>query len=97
MYDSTERSETPSRLRLYRGPDDIEDCLLPSASGTPATAQPAVVALRLRDILPTLVEAIRGNYLWIEDFLDDEVKITEDLYQVLRAFAEMHGINQEVC
>ena len=30
--------------------------------------------------------AHRNNYLWLQDFLDDEVQITADLYEVLRAF-----------
>jgi len=100
MHDASHRTPTATRLRLYRGPDDIEDCTLsfvgPSSSTT-MSPQPAVVTLRLRDVLPTLMEAVKGNYLWVEDFLDDEIKITEDFYQVLRAFEEMRGFNQEVC
>jgi hypothetical protein len=28
------------------------------------------------------------NYVWLRDFLDDEVAITSDLYEVLQAFRE---------
>ena len=30
--------------------------------------------------------AQRHNYLWLQDFLDDEVRVTADLYEVLRTF-----------
>ncbi len=46
----------------------------------------ATVRVNLGDLLPLLALAQRKNYLWLQDFLDDEVVITEDLYQVLRAF-----------
>jgi hypothetical protein len=36
--------------------------------------------------LPLIAAAQRGNYLWVEDFLDDEVRITADFYEVLCAF-----------
>ena len=47
---------------------------------------PASVRVRLGDLLPLVALAQRHNYLWLQDFLDDEVRITNDLYEVLRAF-----------
>jgi hypothetical protein len=59
----------------------------------PATAEAAyadspepTVRVCLGDLLPLIALAQRHNYLWLQDFLDDEVRITEDLYEVLRAF-----------
>jgi hypothetical protein len=49
-------------------------------------AQPATVRVTLGDLLPLVALAHRQNYLWLQDFLDDEVVITEDLFEVLRAF-----------
>ena len=40
----------------------------------------------LRRLLPLIALAHRHNYLWLQDFLDDEVHITSDLYEVLRSF-----------
>jgi len=37
-------------------------------------------------LLPLVALAQRHNYWWLQDFLDDEVCITADLYEVLRAF-----------
>lgn len=51
-----------------------------------ADAPPAKVRVSLGDLLPLLALAERKNYLWLQDFLDDQVMITEDLYDVLRAF-----------
>jgi hypothetical protein len=44
------------------------------------------VRISLRDLLPLLAVAQRRNHLWLHDFLDDEVSVTPDLYEVLRAF-----------
>lgn len=49
-------------------------------------APPATIRVSLGDLLPLLALAQRRNYLWLQDFLDDQVLITEDLYEVLRAF-----------
>ena len=48
--------------------------------------QPATVRVRLADLLPLVALAHRQNYLWLQDFLDDEVKVTSDLFEVLQAF-----------
>jgi hypothetical protein len=48
--------------------------------------QPATVRVRLAELLPLVALAHRQNYLWLQDFLDDEVLITSDLYDVLTAF-----------
>jgi hypothetical protein len=64
------------QLRVYPVPSE------PSPGDSP---QP-IVHVRLGDLLPLVALAHRHNYLWLQDFLDDEVAITSDLYEVLRAF-----------
>ncbi len=65
-----------AQLRVFRGsPDDSHGSL-----------QAPSVGVRLGDLLPLLAAAQRGNYLWVQDFLDDEVRITPDLYEVLNTF-----------
>jgi hypothetical protein len=66
----------PAHLRVY--PDAPE----PAYSNGPHPS----VHVRLGDLLPLVALAHRHNYLWLQDFLDDEVAVTSDLYQVLRAF-----------
>jgi hypothetical protein len=58
----------------------------PASSEPSAEAQEPTVRVSLRDLLPLVALAQRRNYLWLQDFLDDEVSITPDLYEVLRAF-----------
>jgi hypothetical protein len=58
----------------------------PSIQPQAGDAPPAAVGVSLGDLLPLLALAERNNYLWLRDFLDDQVLITEDLYEVLRAF-----------
>ena len=59
----------------------------PSSSESAGTELPEpAVRVSLGDLLPLIALAQRHNYLWLQDFLDDEVCITSDLYEVLRAF-----------
>ncbi len=63
-------------LRVYSGPQEAVCSDRPEPS----------VRISLADLLPLLALAKRHNYLWLQDFLDDEVCVTPDLYEVLRAF-----------
>ena len=65
-----------AQLRVYPSSPEADE---------PEFAQDAV-HVRLGDLMPLLALAHRRNYLWLQDFLDDEVAITSDLYEVLRAF-----------
>jgi hypothetical protein len=64
------------RLRVYPGRPEA----------TLPTRPAPVVGVRLGDLLPLVAMAQRDNYLWLQDFLDDEVRVTSDLYEILRAF-----------
>ena len=63
------------RLKLYDPPTDEID-----------PRQDPDVHVRLRDLLPIVAVAERMNYVWLKDFLDDEVAVSEDLYEVMQAF-----------
>lgn len=65
-----------TRLRVYPTPD--EDLL-------DETPEPAI-RVRLGDLLPLVAMAQRLNFIWLKDFLDDEVCITADLHEVLQTF-----------
>lgn len=51
-----------------------------------ASRQVPAVRVCLGDLLPLIALAQQNNYSWLQDFLEDEVCITTDLYEVLRAF-----------
>jgi hypothetical protein len=64
-----------TRLRLYKPPsEEIEERPEPD------------VCVRLADLLPVAAMAQRMNFIWLKDFLDDEVMVSRDLYEVMQAF-----------
>jgi len=66
-----------ARLKLYVAPEDeVED--------GPA----ADVCVRLGDLLPLAAIAQRMNFIWLKDFLDDEVKVSQDFFDVMQAFQD---------
>jgi hypothetical protein len=67
---------TATRLKLYAPPVEEAD-ELPSEPD---------VRVRLGDLLPLVAMAQRMNFIWLKDFLDDEVAVSGDLYEVLQAF-----------
>jgi hypothetical protein len=66
-----------AHLRVYSA-DEEEELYEPGPEPT--------VHVRLGDLLPLVAMAQRLNFIWLKDFLDDEVCITEDLHQVLQTF-----------
>jgi hypothetical protein len=61
-------------LRIYSS-------LEPALASAPATNR-----ITLRELLPLVAVAQRMNLMWLNDFIDDEVVVTADLYDVLKAF-----------
>ncbi|MCU0876372.1 MAG: hypothetical protein MUF06_01085 [Pirellulaceae bacterium] len=67
-----------NRLRVYYGPEE--------------RAAPATIPMRdevtipLGEVLPLLVDAARGRRAWIDDFADDQITISSDLYEILMAY-----------
>ena len=68
-----------ARLRVFSPVADepIEEFRAPS------------VAIPLADLYPLLSRALRDNYTWLKDFDQDEVMVSGDLYEVIRAFADI--------
>jgi hypothetical protein len=66
-----------ARLRVFPRPDEeMND----------ETHAPSV-PIRLSDLYPLLAQAYRDNYVWLRDFEDDELLVSHDLYEVVRAFS----------
>jgi hypothetical protein len=64
-----------ARLRLFPHPEEEVDESAPS------------IPIRLCDLYPLLAQAYRDNYVWLRDFEDDELLVSNDLYEVIRAFS----------
>jgi hypothetical protein len=65
----------PAYLRVY-----------PRVAEPEKETQAPQVRIRLGDLFPLLARAQRGNYLWLNDFENDEVLISSDLYELVQAF-----------
>ncbi len=66
-----------TRLKLYTPPEEeVVD------------GPVADICVRLGDLLPLAAMAQRMNFIWLKDFMDDEVKISQDFYDVMQAFQE---------
>ena len=65
------------RLRLFTGDNDV------------ATATAEQVTVRLGDISRALRDATRWNRAWLDDFADDEVQVSPDLYDIISAYMRL--------
>ena len=64
-----------ARLRLYIPPEEELD-----------ERPDPEVQVRLGDLLPLAAMAQRMNFIWLKDFLDDEVRVSQDFYDVMQEF-----------
>ena len=58
----------------------------PSEDAEPDNRPDPDVLVRLGDILPIITVAHRLNFTWLKDFLDDEIAVSDDLYEVMQSF-----------
>jgi hypothetical protein len=65
-----------ARLRVFPHPDEEQE--------DPSNP---TVSIRLSELYPLLAQAYRDNYVWLRDFEDDELMVSNDLYEVVRAFS----------
>ncbi len=71
-----------ARLRIYYGPEVTENASTPVETASPADR----VTVPLSDVFPLLIDAIQSKRAWLQDFADDEITISSDLYEVLLAY-----------
>jgi hypothetical protein len=69
-----------NRLRVYYGPEE------PLTTITEASSARQMVKVPVGEVLPLLLEAARSQRAWLDDFSDDEMTISSDLYEVLLAY-----------
>ncbi len=68
------------RLRLYTEPegDTVALATLPHPQ--------AGVRVALGEVLPLLADAVASDRTWLKDFVDEEITVSADLYDVLQAY-----------
>lgn len=71
-------------LKVYSTYDENED--------HPDTIPAPTVRVRLGDLLPLVAMAHKMKFVWLKDFLDDEVAITDDLHDVLQSFRSFRPV-----
>lgn len=71
-----------SHLRVYHGPDEATSAVWESVP--PAGRR--CVTLPVSEVLPLLADAVETRRNWLNDFEDDEMIISTDLYEVLLAY-----------
>lgn len=69
------------RLRVYYGPENTATADSPDAPPDANT-----VRARVGEIFPLLADAVRNERTWLRDFVDDEITISTDLYEVILAY-----------
>jgi hypothetical protein len=68
-----------NHLKVYHGPKTrTADINTSHADST--------ISVPLGQIFPLLAEAVQSNRTWLQDFSDDEVTISADLYEVILAY-----------
>jgi hypothetical protein len=70
------------KLRLFYG-SDAGEAVPPAAAPLPS---PETVTVPLADVFPLLAEAARSRRAWLSDFADDQITISQDLYEVIVAY-----------
>ncbi len=68
-------------LRIYRGPRERPTPTL----NADRPGQPTIT-VNVSDVLPLLADAVASQRTWLDDFADDEITVSADLYEVLLAY-----------
>jgi hypothetical protein len=67
-----------ARLRLFTGFEESRDVM----------TEPAI-KMSFAEFSQVVFDAVRNQRTWLADFADDEVQISEDLYDVLVSYSRM--------
>jgi len=65
------------RLRLYTGEDQVSTFPAPEMTVT------------LGEISALIADAVNSNRAWLQDFEDDRIQISSDLYDVLTTYRRL--------
>jgi hypothetical protein len=67
-------------LRVYHGPQNE------TATLSESRVARETVSVPLGDILHLLADAVESRRTWLQDFQNDEITISSDLYEVILAY-----------
>lgn len=71
-----------THLRVYYGPEStcVSDATLEQR------VEPTMVTVQAGEVFALLADAVRSQRTWLNDFADEEIKISADLYEVILAY-----------
>ena len=72
-----------NQLRIYCGPEQ-------QVTNVATSERKKTVTVPAAEVLATLADAIQQNRAWLNDFDDDEMTISTDLYEVILAYQHYH-------
>jgi hypothetical protein len=61
--------------------------VFPPTEGEAEKSQAPEIPVRLVDLYPLLAQAYHDNYVWLRDFEEDQILVSSDLFEIVRAFA----------
>lgn len=65
------------KLRIFRGDDPVPTMPAPQ------------VTIQLSQLISVLRDSVQFDRAWLDDFADDEVKVSADLYEIITAYSDM--------
>lgn len=71
-----------NRLRIYLGPNQEA----PAGEWAGITEKQEKVTVSLSEVFPALAHAVATRKSWVDDFADDEITMSADLYEVILAY-----------
>lgn len=71
------------QLRVYYGPDDAKSVPLKQVSGS------ETVEISLNELLITLGDAVEHDRSWPDDFGNEKIMISTDLYETMAAYRHL--------
>tara|TARA_B100000700_G_scaffold183867_2_gene202758 strand:- start:1884 stop:2129 length:246 start_codon:yes stop_codon:yes gene_type:complete len=55
------------------------------------TNQETHITVKLGDILPALTDALLSHRAWVQDFEEDRIEVSKDLFEVIQAYERMRN------
>ncbi len=69
-----------ARLKLFVG-DDEQQCVEYTAPDA---------AMSLQEFARVIADAVNWERTWLQDFADDQVIVSQDLYEIIRIYDDVH-------
>ncbi len=76
-----------NRLRIYSGPvSESSTTVLSSVHRSDRRAAAQTTTMKAGEIFAALSDALQYGRTWLNDFQDDEITLSNDLYEVIQAY-----------